>query len=258
MSDRLDAYLSHRGFGSRKEVRELIHSGRVRLNGKRTIDHGAAVKGGEVLVRNQPVVDVLYDATLVFHKPLGYACSHDPAEAPLVDELVPQPYAHLSLNTAGRLDRDTSGLLVMTTDGPLIHRLTNPKKHLEKRYRVAYSGALSAHAVDRVAKGLALDDDPKPTLPAELQLEGAAADGLSQATLLLSEGRYHQVRRMFAALGATVVRLHRDRIGWLDMPADLAPGAMRPITANELELLQGRDSAATSGPAGGLACPPAP
>ena len=266
MSDRLDAYLSHRGFGSRREVRNLIHSGRVRLNGKRTVDHGAAVKGGEVLVHNQPVKDAIYEATLLLNKPLGHACSHDPSEAPLIDELVPQPYAHLTMNTAGRLDRDTSGLLVLTTDGPLIHRLTNPKRHLEKRYRVDYSGTLSAHAVDRVAKGIQLEDDPKPTLPAELQLEAPGTDGLGRATLLLSEGRYHQVRRMFAALGATVERLHRDRIGDLDLPADLAPGDMRPITADELALLQGhslhRPEGQSADPAegapGGLAFPKAP
>ena len=250
MSDRLDGFLSQNGFGTRSAVRQLIHWGGVKVNGKTIREHGHLIKGGRVTVRGVEVVELITSATLVLNKPLGYACSHDPAEEPLVDVLVPKEFRHLAMNTAGRLDRDTSGLLLVTTDGPLIHQLTNPKKHLKKRYRVGYSGELSAHAVERVAKGIELEGDPKPTLPAELVLEGVGADGLGQATLHLSEGRYHQVRRMFEALGGKVERLHRDQIGGLDLPADLTPGTMRPITDEELERLHGRSK--------GLATPSTP
>lgn len=237
MTDRIDAFLSHRGFGTRREVRDLIRRGVVSIDRRIVRDHGHHVAGGVVAVRGEEVPVGVFDATLLVHKPLGVACSHDPAEEPLLYDAVPMRWRNLGLESAGRLDRDTSGLLVLTTDGALIHRLTNPRKHLVKRYRIAYSGRLTAHAVERVAKGIELEGDDRPTLPAELQLEDAGTDGLARATLLLSEGRYHQVRRMIAALGGEVVRLHRDRIGGLDLPADLELGAMREILPAELELL---------------------
>jgi 16S rRNA pseudouridine516 synthase len=191
-------------------------------------------------VDDLPIDEGATSATLVFHKPLGYACSHDPQEAPLVEALIPPAFQHLSLETAGRLDRDTSGLLVLTSDGNLIHALTNPRKHLEKRYRITYRGKLSAHAVKRCAKGILLEGDPKPTIPALLELDGEDDDGCGLATLHLHEGRYHQVRRMIAALGGEVIRLHRDRIGGLNLPTDLAPGQMREISASETGSLLSR------------------
>jgi len=241
MADRIDQFLSHRGFGTRSEVRRLIVHGRVRIDGKRVKSAGDHVEGGKVTLDGVEVPVGIESATLLFHKPLGYACSTDPAEAPLVEELVPEAYRHLGLNSAGRLDRETSGLLIMTDDGALIHRLTSPKAHRGKRYRIVYSGHLSSHAVDRVAKGLHLPDDPNPCLPARLDLGEDTPDGFHQAILVLQEGRYHQVRRMIAELGGFVERLHRDRIGGLDLPADLAPGQMREITDAELELLQHGD-----------------
>jgi 16S rRNA pseudouridine516 synthase len=237
MPERIDAFLSHRGFGSRREVRALIQAGVVRVGGRTVRDHGHHVGDAEVYVRGQLVEVGIWEATLVVNKPLGQACSHDPNEAPLIYDAVPPPWTHLGLESAGRLDRDTSGLLILSTDGQLLHRLTNPRRHVTKRYRITYAGQLSAHAVDRVAKGLLIEGDDRPTLPAVLELEEPAADGLNRATLHLSEGRYHQVRLMIAALGGRVVRLHRDRIGQLELPADLESGALRELTPAELELL---------------------
>ncbi len=237
MATRLDAFLSHRGFGSRSQARELIRSGRVKVSGSVCREHGQHVDDQIVRVDDKPIDVGVESATLIFNKPLGYACSHDEREAPLVEELVPEAFRHLVLETAGRLDRDTSGLLVLTSDGNLIHALTNPRKHLEKRYRITYSGKLSAHAVKRCAKGIILAGNPKPTLPAQLELEGVDDAGLGLATLHLHEGRYHQVRRMIADLGGEVVSLHRDRIGGLQLPADLSPGLMREMSASEMRAL---------------------
>jgi 16S rRNA pseudouridine516 synthase len=237
MAVRLDAFLSHRGFGTRSQVRALIRSGRVSLAGLVCRDHGEHVGNNVVRVDGEVIVEGVEQATLLLNKPLGFACSHDLREAPLVDELVPDQFRHLALETAGRLDRDTSGLLVVTSDGTLIHSLTNPRRHLEKRYQVAYRGKLSYHAVARCAKGMQLEGDPNLTLPAQLELHGVDADGLGLATLHLHEGRYHQVRRMFAELGGEVVRLHRDRIGGLELPEDLKPGLMREIRTSELARL---------------------
>jgi 16S rRNA pseudouridine516 synthase len=236
MAYRLDAFLSHRGFGTRSHVRGLIRRGRVTLAGEICRDQGEHVAEREVRVDGNVIAVGVTSATLLLHKPIGYACSHDEREAPLMEELIPAEYRHLSLEPAGRLDRDTSGLLVVTSEGDLIHQLTNPRRHLPKRYRIGYRGTLSSHAVERCAKGIEMEGDPRPTLPAVLTLESAHA-GLEHATLVLEEGRYHQVRLMIAALGGEVVTLHRDRIGALDLPADLGAGQMREITAPELALL---------------------
>jgi 16S rRNA pseudouridine516 synthase len=240
MADRLDAFLSHRGFGSRSVVRGLVRSGTVTLNGKVCRDQSARVDGREVSVKGEVVPVGVYAATLILNKPRGYACSHDTREAPLVDELVPKEFAHLQLQCAGRLDRDTSGLIVITTDGELIHSLTNPRRHVLKRYRITYTGHLSHHAVARCAKGIKLPEDPRLTLPARLELDEVTEEGPNRATMLMSEGRYHQVRRMIHELGGEVVALHRDRIGALEIPADLASGVMREITdAERHEMMRG-------------------
>ena len=232
MADRLDAFLSHQGLGTRSEVRDLIRAGKVCVGGEICRDAARHLHGEAVTARGLPVVAGVGAATLLVHKPLGVACSHDPREAPLLESVYPDALVHLPIEPAGRLDRDTSGLLICTTDGQLIHRLTNPKQLILKRYRVGYRGTLSAHAVERCAAGLVLPDDDRPTLPALLELHGTG-----EATLQLSEGRYHQVRRMFAELGAEVVRLHRDRIGALDLPGDLAAGACRELRPDELAAL---------------------
>jgi 16S rRNA pseudouridine516 synthase len=236
MAYRLDAFLAHRGFGTRTQVRGLIRRGRVTLGGAVCHDQGEHVAEREVRVDGALVAVGVTSATLLLHKPLGFACSHDEREAPLLEQLIPAEFRHLALEPAGRLDRDTSGLLVVTSEGDLIHLLTNPRRHLPKRYRIGYRGMLSSHAVERCAKGIVMEGDPRPTLPALLSLEGAAGD-LGRATLVLEEGRYHQVRKMIAALGGEVATLHRDRIGGLDLPLDLAPGQARVITAAEQELL---------------------
>ncbi len=243
MPDRLDAFLSHRGFGSRSQVRELVRSGKVTVGDLICRDQARHLRGEEVRVDGVLIETGLTAATLLVHKPLGLACSHDPGEAPLLEDIIPEDYAHLPMEPAGRLDRDTSGLLIVTSSGDLIHSLTNPRRHIAKRYRIAYSGRLSAHAAERCAKGMQLEDDPKPTLPARLILETPRLDGLSTATLILHEGRYHQVRRMIAALGGEVTALHRDRIGGLDLPRDLPPGQVRELTAAEQELLFVEDEA---------------
>lgn len=233
---RLDAFLANAAVGSRSEVKKLVRKGRVLVDGLVVTDPTAKVSRDNAIVcQGEPVILPPAEAHLIMHKPAGFTVSRSEDEAPLVFQLLDPPLRRV-LEPAGRLDRMTSGLLVFSTDGGLIHRLINPKKKLPKRYRIGYHGELAPEAVALCAEGLDLEGDPKPTAPAELTLEEPSGE-LGRATLVLTEGRYHQVRRMIAALGGEVVELHRDRIGGLELPADLNPGASRELTADELAAL---------------------
>lgn len=225
---RLDAYLSRAGLASRKDARRLIARGRVRVDGEIARDASRRVRDEAIELDGVRVDSPVAPLDLLLHKPTGVACSHDAREAPLVFDLLPEGWRRRGLNIAGRLDRDTSGLLVLTTDGDLVHRLTHPARKLGKRYRIGYSGTLVDDAVRRCREGLRLEGDERPTRPAALVVE---SPGL--ATLTLREGRTHQVRRMIRALGGRVVTLHRDRVGGLDLPDDLAPGDARPLSLEE-------------------------
>ena len=232
-STRLDAFLAHAGYGTRKAVRKLVRSGRVALDGEVCKQAGQWVGERVVTVEGEvvePPPDVLH---LAVHKPEGLACSHDEREAPLLYDLVPHAWAALGLEAAGRLDRATTGLIVLSTDGTWIHKLTHPAKKVSKRYRIEYEGTLVPDAALQVERGLDLgDEDEGPTAPAELRL-----DGPGRATLVLTEGRHHQVRRMIRALGGEVVALHRDRIGAYELPLDLEPGEVRRLDDDDLERL---------------------
>lgn len=241
---RLDAWLARAGLASRREARERIRRGEVRIDGIVCREPATRVQSQQVSLGDHAVERPGVTRDYLFHKPVGLACSRDPRESPTVFEALealealvgPAPRGR-PLQIAGRLDRATSGLLVLTSDGDFLHRLTHPTRKLPKRYRVGYRGELPPDAVARCEAGLLLDDDEKPTRPALLSL-----DGPGRATLVLREGRTHQVRRMFRALGAFVEALHRDRIGDLELPPDLAPGALRPLRPDERALLASESS----------------
>jgi 16S rRNA pseudouridine516 synthase len=168
---------------------------------------------------------------LMLHKPVGVTCSHKEA-GPLVYELLPGRWRMREpvISTVGRLDKETSGLLLLTDDGALLHRIISPKKHVSKRYLAGLARPLDGSEAGRFASGeLILDGEDKPLLPARLE---PLSD--RQARLTITEGRYHQVRRMFAAVGNHVEALHRDRIGGLDLPADLEPGAFRLMGPDQI------------------------
>jgi 16S rRNA pseudouridine516 synthase len=230
----LDLFLARRGVGTWAEVRRLIQRQRVRVAGsvcKRY--HRALAADEQVEVDGVVIADGPDASSLLCHKPAGVACSHAPEDAPLIYDLVPAAWRHPNLQTAGRLDRDTTGLIVFTIDGRWLQRLVAPEHARWKRYRIAHLGVLPDDAVQRVAAGLPLAGEERPCLPARLAIDPPADDGLAQATLELCEGRHHQVKRMIDAHGGRVVRLHRDRIGGLDLPGDLAPGCFRPLNAEE-------------------------
>lgn len=230
----LDLFLARRGIGTWAEVRRLIQRQRVRVGGIICKHYNRMLQPDEtVAVDGVAIADGPDASSLLCHKPAGVACSHAAEDAPLIYDLVPPAWRHPNLQTAGRLDRDTTGLIVLTIDGRWLQRLVAPEHTRWKRYRIAHTGVLPDDAKARIATGLVISGEEYPCLPAHLTIDPPAADGLAQATLEICEGRHHQVKRMIDALGGHVVRLHRDRIGGLALPGDLAPGAFRPVTADE-------------------------
>jgi len=177
---------------------------------------------------------------VALHKPVGYSCSHNRVESPVVDELLPETLQERGLEPIGRLDRATSGLLILTTDGQSIHALGHADHKVEKQYRIGFRGLLPASVIDRFAEGIRVPGYATPTRPADLvivrpcRFRGTELDEkLGEATLVLREGRNRQVRRMFRAVRANVVTLHRERIGGYWLPPALLPGEFCRLTASD-------------------------
>ncbi len=210
-------------------TRLAIHAERVAVNGVLTQKYHRRLGPADVVTLDAcPLGDPADRSILICHKPVGLACSHGPQDAPLIYDSVPPELRHPDLNTVGRLDRNTSGLLLLTCDGKFLVRVTAPERKLPKRYRIGYIGELAADAVAACRSGMMIHGFDTPCAPAEFSY-----DGPGRATLVISEGRHHQVKRMIATLGGKVVQLHRDAIGGLELPADLAPGSMRVLTEDE-------------------------
>ncbi|MFZ4071399.1 MAG: pseudouridine synthase [Caulobacterales bacterium] len=225
---RIDRLLANMGYGSRRDIERLANSERVMLDGLPVDDVSARIAVTPDLAARMTVdaapLDPPPGLIIALHKPRGVTCSHKEA-GPLVYDLLPLRWRAREpvISTVGRLDKDTSGLLLLTDDGALLHKIIAPKSHVAKRYLVDLARPLSG--TERAlfaAGGLMLDGEDKPLLPAEFEPLSERAGRLT-----LHEGRYHQVRRMFAAIGNHVEALHRDRIGGLNLASDLAPGAWR-------------------------------
>ncbi|HEX6703688.1 MAG TPA: 16S rRNA pseudouridine(516) synthase [Albitalea sp.] len=225
---KLAQVLFSQGFGTRRECEGLIASGHVTLAGR---------------VIDDPYVDVDTDglvfgvrgerwpyharALILMNKPAGHECSQKPRHHPSVYGLLPPPLRRRDVQTIGRLDEDTTGLLLFTDDGALIHRLTSPKRHVPKVYEAACRHPVGDEQVQRLLAGVTLLDDPVPVRAAAAVATGEGADGLHGLRLTLTEGKYHQVKRMVAAAGNRVERLHRSAFGALVLPDELGPGQWR-------------------------------
>jgi len=164
----------------------------------------------------------------MLHKPEGYVCSTEDPDHPTVLYFLDEPVAH-KLHAAGRLDIDTTGLVLMTDDGQWSHRITSPRHHCEKTYLVTLESPVAEDTADQFAHGVQLHNEKDLTNPAVLEVITP-----TQVRLTISEGRYHQVKRMFAAVGNHVVGLHRERIGGIRLDDDLAPGEYRALTEDEI------------------------
>ena len=250
--DKIDAMqlqdiLYSQGFGTRRICAGLIQQGWVAVYGAGAAEPVVclnALQDFEVegLVMRVQGVDWSYQdkAYVMLYKPAGTECSQKPSAYPSVYTLLPAPLRQRPSKSAvdgvqavGRLDQDTTGLLLLSDDGQFIHRMSSPKKHVPKVYRVTSKHPISGDQIERLLAGVVLDDDPRPVRAAAcVQLDEHTMD------LALTQGKYHQVKRMIAAVGNRVDALHRSRIGGLELPADMRPGEWRWLSQEDIALLK--------------------
>ncbi len=217
------------GFGTRRICAGIVAKGLVRISG-RVVDDPHADIGTDDLVFEVEGRPWSYaeHALVMLHKPAGYECSQKPRHHPSVLSLLPPPLRTRGVQPVGRLDEDTTGLLLLTDDGTLIRRLTSPKRHVPKVYEVGVKHPVTDEQIARLLQGVVLEDDPRPVRAAAVERTGDTA-----LRLTLTEGKYHQVKRMIAAVGNRVQTLHRSAMGGLTLPTDLPPGAWRWVDASE-------------------------
>lgn len=239
---RLEDLLFTQGFGTRRVCRGLVQQGRVAVGSPAQLcldpDARFEPQGFRFEVEGQ-AWEWHERAYLMLNKPTGFECSQRPAAHPSIYTLLPAPLrqrgggAAAGVQAVGRLDQDTTGLLLLSDDGAFIHRLTSPRHHVPKVYEVTLRHPMDVTACQRLKMGVVLDDDPRPVC-------AQAAELVSELhlRLVLAEGKYHQVKRMVAAVGNRVEGLHRSAIGALRLPDDLAPGAWRWLTPEEVQGLR--------------------
>lgn len=226
---RLDKFLAENTGLTRSQAAKELKAGLVTVNGE-------IVKSGAVKISEQD--EICYDGEqltwvedgvyFMLNKPQGCVCSHDETDYPSVYQFFDYPLS-IRLHTAGRLDADTTGLVLLTDDGKWSHRITSPKHHCEKTYLVTLADPVEDFYTEKLQAGILLRGEKTPTLPAELEI----LDDYN-VNLTISEGRYHQVKRMFAALGNKVVALHRWRIGNIVLDETLEEGEFRPLSEQEI------------------------
>jgi 16S rRNA pseudouridine516 synthase len=234
----LQEILFSQGFGTRRVCSGLVQQGFVELGESREscVDPGTVLDEVGLMFWVQGVRWTYQErAYLMLHKPGGFECSQKPGSHPSVYTLLPAPLrqrgggAAAGVQAVGRLDQDTTGLLLLSDDGKFIHRMTSPKHHVPKVYQVQVKHPLDDRQIDRLLAGVVLDDDPRP-------VRAAACRALApnHLELTLTEGKYHQVKRMVAAVGNRVEELHRSRIGSIELTDGLASGQWRWLTADEV------------------------
>ncbi len=233
-AERLDKLLSSLGYGVRKDVRSWIREGIISVDGTRAVSAAQKVTPDQVQVEGK-ALDHPFGLTVIYHKPEGAVCSRKDGGR-LIFEDFPARWVDRkpTFSSIGRLDKDTTGLLLLSDDGQLNHCITSPKQHIPKTYHVTLAEPLRGDETTIFASGkLLLKEDDRPCLSAELQIHTE-----NQVSLTLHEGRYHQVRRMFAAVGNHVTALCRTDIGTLNLAqTELAPGTYKTCTADALMTL---------------------
>jgi 16S rRNA pseudouridine516 synthase len=238
----LQQILYSQGFGTRRVCAGLVQQGLVTVQGAPCVDPSTEFEptGLQFTVQGEPWA-YHEKAYVLLHKPAGYECSHKPSAWPSIYTLLPAPLRQRpnqqklqGVQAVGRLDQDTTGLLLLSDDGAFIHRMSSPRRHVPKVYEAVVKHDLDDRMVQRLLEGVVLDDDPHPVRAAACE-----ATAPRQLRLTLTEGKYHQVKRMVAAVGNRVEQLHRSRIGGLSLPPALAPGKWQWLEEEDLALLAG-------------------
>lgn len=227
---RLDKLFSALTGLPRSQARKAIAAGEATVAGEPLLDPAAKVADDAELAWNGEPLGTNRPRYVMLHKPAGTVCSNTDDGHLSILALVDLPRRE-KLHAAGRLDQDATGLVLLTDDGQWSHQITSPRKELGKRYRVTLAEPLAPEAEARLSEGILLRGEEKPTRPAELERLDPTT-----VRLTIHEGKYHQVKRMFAALGNRVTALHRESIGKIELDAALAPGEWRELTQEEVEL----------------------
>ena len=237
-TSRVDKLLGSMGYGSRTEMARLGKAGGIVLDGVDLTDVSKRIGvtpdlPGRMEIDGEPL-DPVPGLVMMLHKPLGMTCSRKEDGALVYDVLPPRwRRRDPAISTIGRLDKQTTGLLLLTDDGDLLHRVISPRRHVAKVYRATLARPLAGTEGDVFAAGgLVLEGEDKPLSPAVLEVLSP-----TEARLTVTEGRYHMVRRMFAAVGNHVEGLHRERVGGLALPHDLAPGAWRLLDPAQIDAI---------------------
>ena len=229
---RLDKFICDCTGLTRSQAGKNIRQGLVTVNDEVVKQAARQVLAADNVTLDDQPLQLIGLRYFLLHKPAGYICANDDPEHPTVFTLLDEPLVE-RLHSVGRLDLDTTGLLLLTDDGQWSHRLTAPKHHVPKTYRVWTADPIPTEAIAQFAEGIMLRNEKDATKPAELVIVDEC-----EALLTIHEGRYHQVKRMFAALGNKVEQLHREQIGGLALPDDLAEGEYRELTTEEMEKLK--------------------
>lgn len=237
-TSRVDKLLGSLGYGSRAEMARMGKAGGIVLDGVDLTDVSKRIPVTPNLPTRMEIdgepLDPPQGIVILLHKPLGMTCSHK-EDGALVYDVLPDRWRRRdpAISTIGRLDKETSGLLLMTDDGDLLHRVISPRKNVAKIYRATLARPLDGTEGAKFASGeLLLENDDRPLKPVGLEVISP-----TEARVSVTEGRYHMVRRMFAAVGNHVEALHRERLGGLSLPGDLPPGSWKLLAANEIEAI---------------------
>ena len=226
---RLDKFISKSTELSRTEAKRAMRYGLIKIDGTVVKSSTFNVEDNNVVKLEGKVINILGDRYIMLHKPDAMICSNIDEVYPSILNLVGVPRA-FELNIAGRLDADTTGLVLLSDDGKWAHQITSPKKHCEKEYRVILQDDITPKMIKELEQGVQLHNENEPTKPAKVIVHSA-----KHVCLTISEGKYHQVKRMFAAVGNKVLELHRQKIGEIVLDEDLAEGQWRYLTEAEIQ-----------------------
>lgn len=236
----LERLVASIGFGSRKEARALIRAGMVEMDGEVVDDPFVEFKTRpEVITVNGEEVPTVEKLYIMMDKPLDVECSHNARDHQSIYDLLPDRFTAMGLQSVGRLDADSSGLILLSNQGDFIHKVESPKKGYLKKYRVTLAREFTAEQKAELLKGVMLKDERRPVLARELSEERIVVNGAEVDSVVISigEGLYHQVRRMFAAVGNHVMTLSREAIGPVAMDTTLGSGGWRFMTEEEVASL---------------------